>query len=131
MNDKKSCAHIRESSNFTGSFNFCPLCSQPLQKTKLDKVVLKAAGLDSAVDLFPTQNLWDAVEVLKRAKFTKDQDCLSIDFDKSGNLEVGISGIWWEKNLDEDKETTLAKALLWAVSELTSEDIEKLFEKQA
>lgn len=141
MTDKKSCSHLKDWS-WTGTtkagqvmagnsntvFSFCPLCGQPLQKTALDRVILKAAGLDPTVELFPTQSLWDAVELLKKAQFRRDQDCISIDLLSDGSFVFGVSGLWWPGSQSEARETTLAKALLWTVSSLTVEDIEKLFE---
>lgn len=138
MTDKKSCDHRLSQNEFqewNKPWNFCPCCGQPLQKTALDKVILKAAGLDPAVELFPTQSLWDAAEVLKQAKFRRDRDCLSIDLEifPDSNREVfmlGVSGLWWAQSRQELKETTLAKALLWTLTQLTSDDIEKLFGKK-
>jgi hypothetical protein len=110
------------------SFDFCPLCGSPLKGTGLDRLILKVLKLEDCSELFPGQMVEDLIEALAVAPpEVKDfQSYLSFDKLEDGNYEVSYRATEFK---DKSLKLASAKALLWAITELTVEEVEELFQK--
>lgn len=134
MTDKKSCNHSTKD-DMGNDFDFCPNCGKALKSSPLDRFLLKTFGLESQ-DLNPGQSIGDAIEAFFYSQSNRDWlsivsfDRVQADKEKdplAGEVwEVGIRGMLFQ---DYSLKKAFTKALLWAVTPLTTEDVEELFKK--